>query len=91
MKRNILKTILWCSLILLCAACQPDSYRKVYPEGKPELTAQMLTPEVQYGQDSLAFSGESKETQTPLSTLRVKVLVGMNVCAKTELRTRDYH
>ena len=91
MKRNILKTILWCSLILLCAACQPDSYRKVYPEGKPELTAQMLTPEVQYGQDSLAFSVEIKETQTPLSTLRVKVLVGMNVIANTELRTPDYY
>ena len=91
MKRNILKTILWCSLILLCAACQPDSYRKVYPEGNPELTAQMLTPEVQYGQDSLAFSVEIKETQTPLSTLRVKVLVGMNVIANTELRTPDYY
>ncbi|MGN1248016.1 MAG: hypothetical protein ACI4UO_05455, partial [Paludibacteraceae bacterium] len=86
-----LKYILWCGIAMLLAACQPDNYRKVYPAGKPVVEARLLTPEVQFGQDTIAFAVTVKETQTPLSTLRVKVMVGVNKIASEELRTRDFH
>ena len=86
-----LKYILWCGIAMLLAACQPDNYRKVYPAGNPVVEARLLTPEVQFGQDTIAFSVTVSETQTPLSTLRVKVMVGVNMIASEELRTRNLH
>lgn len=86
-----LKYILWCGIAMLLAACQPDNYRKVYPAGNPVVEAKLLTPEVQFGQDTIAFSVTVSETQTPLSTLRVKVMVGVNKIASEELRTRNLH
>lgn len=86
-----LKYILWCGIAMLLAACQPDNYRKVYPAGNPVVEAKLLTPEVQFGQDTIAFSVTVSETQTPLSTLRVKVMVGVNRIASEELRTRNLH
>ncbi|MDY2942168.1 MAG: DUF5121 domain-containing protein [Paludibacteraceae bacterium] len=86
-----LKYILWCGIAMLLAACQPDNYRKVYPAGNPVVEARLLTPEVQFGQDTIAFAVTVSETQTPLSTLRVKVMVGVNRIASEELRTRDFH
>ena len=86
-----LKYILWCGIAMLLAACQPDNYRKVYPAGNPVVEARLLTPEVQFGQDTIALFVTVSETQTPLSTLRVKVMVGVNMIASEELRTRDFH
>lgn len=86
-----LKYILWCGIAMLLAACQPDNYRKVYPAGNPVVEARLLTPEVQFGQDTIAFAVTVSETQTPLSTLHVKVMVGVNRIASEELRTRDFH
>ena len=85
------KYLLWCGIAMLLAACQPDNYRKVYPAGNPVVEARLLTPEVQFGQDTIALVVTVSETQTPLSTLRVKVMVGLNRIASEELRTRDFH
>lgn len=85
------KYLLWCGIAMLLAACQPDNYRKVYPAGNPFVEARLLTPEVQFGQDTIALVVTVSETQTPLSTLRVKVMVGVNMIASEELRTRDFH
>ena len=76
---------------LLMAACQPEHYRTVYPEGQPEMTATMLTESVLYGTDSVAFNVEINEKATPLSQLQVKVMVGLRVVASEMLRTPDYH
>ena len=76
---------------LLVAACQPKHYRTVYPAGQPEMTAKMLTESVLYGADSVAFSVEINEKETPLSQLQVKVMVGLRVVASEVLRTKDYH
>ena len=76
---------------LTLAACQPEHYRSVYPEGNPEMTATLLTESVLYGTDSIAFHVEINESQTPLSQLQVKVLVGLRVAATDLLRTQGYH
>ena len=81
MKNMQWKYLLWCGIAMLLAACQPDNYRKVYPAGKPVVEARLLTPEVQFGQDTIALVVTVSETQTPLSTLRVKVMVGLKGCS----------
>ena len=64
--------------VLALAACQPEHFREVYPAGDPQLTAELLTKEVQYAKDSISFAVTVTETETPLSTLSIKVVVGMN-------------
>ena len=87
-----MKKVLYIVLaVLLMAACQPEHYRTVYPEGQPELKATMLSSSVLYGADSVAFDVEITETKTPLSQLQVKVMVGMRVVATELLRTPDFH
>ena len=76
---------------LLAAACQPDNYRTVYPEGNPDLKATMLTKSVLFGTDSVAFRVEINEKETPLSQLQVKVMVGLRVVASELIRTKDLH
>ena len=77
--------------VFVFAGCQPERYRTVYPAGEPQLTATMLTPSVLYGTDSVAFSVEISEKETPLSQLQVKVMVGLRVVATELLRTPDFH
>ena len=77
--------------VLLMSACQPKHYRTVYPEGQPEMTATMLTESVIYGTDSVTFDVEINESETPLSQLQVKVMVGIQVVATDLLRTKDFH
>ena len=87
-----MKKLLYIALAaLLMAACQPEHYRTVYPEGQPELTATMLTQSVLYGTDSVAFKVEINEKETPLSQLQVKIMVGLRVVANELLRTKDLH
>ena len=87
-----MKKVLYIVLaVLLMAACQPEHYRTVYPAGEPQMTATMLTNSVLYGTDSIAFSVEINEKQTPLSQLQVKVMAGLRVVASELLRTPDYH
>lgn len=89
---TIMKKYLYTALAaLLITACQPEHYRTVYPKGKPEMTATMLTQSVLYGTDSVAFQVEISEKETPLSQLQVKVMVGLRVVATEVLRTKDYH
>ena len=68
-------------------ACQPDSFREVYPAGDPQVQATMLTQEVNFGSDSITFEVTVTEKETPLSTLAIKVIVGINVIASEEVRT----
>ena len=87
-----MKKIFYIALVaLVSAACQPEHYRTVYPAGQPEMTAIMQTQSVLYGTDSVAFSVEINEKETPLSQLQVKVMVGLRVVASELLRTPDYH
>ena len=76
---------------LLMAACQPEHFREVYPEGSPDLKATLLIESVLFGTDSVAFRVTIDETKTPLSQLQVKVMVGLRVVATELLRTKDYH
>lgn len=71
-------------------SCQPDSFRKVYPEGNPIVKATLLSQEVlNYGEDSISFTVDVSETTTPLSTLSIKVIIGVNVIANEQVRTPD--
>lgn len=76
---------------LLMVACQPENFRQVYPEGNPQIKAEMLTKNVEFGKDSVSFSVTIDETETPLSQLQVKVMVGLRVVANEMVRTKDYH
>lgn len=87
-----MKKLIYISLAtLMFAACQPEHFRTVYPEGQPEMTANMLTQSVLYGTDSVAFNVVINEKETPLSQLQVKVMVGLRVVASEMLRTKDFH
>ena len=80
--------VLFLALIAIgYTACQPDSFREVYPAGDPQLQATMLTEEVNFGSDSITFEVTITEKETPLSTLAIKVIVGINVIANEEVRT----
>ena len=82
--------ILFLALIAIgYTACQPDSFREVFPKGDPQMEANMLTKEVNFGSDSISFEVTITEKETPLSTLAIKVIVGMNVIASEEVRTPD--
>ena len=76
---------------LLMVACQPEHFRTVYPEGNPEIKAEILTKDIQFGRDSVTFHVTIDEKQTPLSQLQVKVMVGLRVAATELVRTPDYH
>ncbi len=84
------------SLILLAVAvvawgCQQKEFRTVYPAGDPQLEVQLLSDTaVLYGTDSIAFHVKITETQTPLSTLNIKIVVATNVLVNEVIRTRDY-
>ena len=84
--------VLFLALIAIgYTSCQPDSFREVFPEGKPVVEAKLLSESVlNYGEDSITFSVKITETETPLSTLSIKVIVGINVIANEEIRTPDY-
>ena len=83
--------VLFLALIAIgYTSCQPDSFREVYPAGNPVLEANMLTSEVNLGTDSISFEVTITEKETPLSTLSIKVIVGINVIANEEVRTPDY-
>ena len=48
--------VLFLALIAIgYTACQPDSFREVYPKGNPTVEAHMLTNEVLFGSDSISF------------------------------------
>lgn len=84
--------VLFLALIAIgYTACQPDSFREVYPEGNPVVEAAVLSDNViNYGEDSITFMVTISEKETPLSTLSIKVIVGLNVIANEEVRTPDY-
>ncbi len=76
--------------LLLLAGCRKNEFRTVYPAGDPQLSATMQTTDVEYGRDSIYFQVRVSETETPLSTLSVKVIVGTRILASETLRTKDY-
>lgn len=89
----VMKRLIYILLpLVFLASCQPKNFREVYPAGNPQLTAELLTSEVLYGTDSIAFRVSITETETPLSQLQVKVLVGLQVVASDLVRTagKDY-
>lgn len=88
--KTIYKFLLLLLPVFAFEACQPEHFREVYPVGDPQLTANLLTKEVQYAKDSISFEVTVTETETPLSTLSIKVVVGMNVIVNEQVRTKDY-
>lgn len=88
--KTIYKSLMMLVVAAMAIGCQQKEFRKVYPAGDPQVEAQLLTTDVQYGKDSIAFSVRVSETQTPLSTLSVKVVAGTNVLANEVVRTPDY-
>jgi len=85
------KTLIYMAVMLMgLVSCQQKKFRTVYPEGDPQVSAEMLTPDVQYGRDSIRFCVTVTETETPLSTLSIKVIAGINVLASENVRTKDY-
>ncbi len=84
--------VLFLALIAIgYTACQPDSFREVYPKGNPTVEAHMLTNEVLFGSDSISFEVKITEKATPLSTLSIKVIVGLNVIVNEEVRTPNFN
>lgn len=51
----------------------------------------MVTDSVLFGTDSVTFRVIVDETETPLSQLHVKVMVGLRVLANEMVRTKDFH
>ncbi len=89
--KRIFQVLLLALIAIGYTACQPDSFREVFPEGNPVVEANVLSKSViNYGEDSISFSVKITETKTPLSTLSIKVIVGINVIANEEVRTKDY-
>lgn len=86
--KNVFKYIMLLAVVAF-AACQPKSYRTVYPSETPEMTAQLLQQSIRYGADSLSLNVHITAKQTPLSTLEVKVMVGQTLIAKEVVRTKD--
>lgn len=76
--------------LMAFTGCQQKQFREVFPEGNVQLQAQMLQESIVFG-DSVSFSVTIDETQTPLSTLQIKIVVGTNVIASEQIRTKDYH
>ena len=76
--------------LMAFTGCQQKQFREVFPEGNVQLQAQMLEESILFG-DSVSFSVKIDETQTPLSTLQIKIVVGTNVIASEQIRTKDYH
>lgn len=83
------KYIMMFAAVIGLASCQPDSFRKVYPQETPELTASLQQQSVVYGSDSVQVSVAIKAKQTPLSTLSVKVMVGQTLITSEVIRTKD--
>lgn len=79
------------ALVLTFAACQKDSFRKVYPEETPSLEANLAQTEVTYGSDQLDLTVAIAAKETPLSTLTIKVVAGPVVLASEVVRTKDLH
>lgn len=88
--KKIYRSLMMLAVAALAIGCQQKEFRKVYPAGDPQIEATLLTTDVQFGTDSIAFNVKVTETQTPLSTLSVKVIAGMNVLANEVVRTPDY-
>lgn len=84
------KYIMMFAAVIGLASCQPDSFRKVYPQETPALSAHLLQQEVTYGADSVQVAVDIQAKQTPLSTLSVKVMVGQTLIAKDVIRTKDF-
>lgn len=89
--KTIYKSLIMLAVAAMAMGCQQKEFRKVYPAGDPQVEAQLLTTDVQYGKDSIAFSVRVTETQTPLSALSIKVVAGTNVLANEVVRTPIMH
>lgn len=76
--------------LIAFTGCQQKQFREVYPKGDVKLQAQMLQQSIMFG-DSISFKVTIDETETPLSTLQIKVVVGTNVMASEVVRTKDKH
>lgn len=88
--KNVYKYIVLLAAVLSFAACQKHSFREVYPNETPEMSAGLSKTDVTYGSDSLTVNVGITAKQTPLSTLTVKVVAGTVVLASDVYRTKDF-
>jgi len=81
-------------LLMALVACQPDHFRTVFPNEKPEMSASLAQTEIRYGVDTIDITVHISSKQTPLSTLTVMVTSGeqetTRLITKEVLRTKDY-
>lgn len=87
--KKIINYIFVLAMLLGFAACQPSSYRKVYPSETPTLNGTLAEQSIVYGQDSITLNVSVGAKQTPLSTLTVKIIVGQTMIKQEVLRTKD--
>lgn len=88
--KSIHKLLILFAVVIVAWGCRQKEFRTVYPAGDPQLEAQLLTADVLYGTDSIAFRVKITETQTPLSTLTIKIVAATNVLVNEVVRTKDY-
>lgn len=88
LKNNILK-YLCCTLVILLSACEEETGRVVYPYSAPEISNfEVSVSEQMAAADSLFFSIDIKDNQTPLSTLEVSLSLGGNQIYSQSIRTK---
>lgn len=88
--KKLYKSWIMLAVAAMAMGCQQKEFRTVYPAGDPQVEATLQTTDIEFGKDSIAFSVRVTETETPLSTLSIKVLAGLNVLANEVVRTPDY-
>lgn len=86
--RNHIFTILCCASVLL-TACEEGTGRVVYPYSCPEMSAVTLSAtDYVVANDTLYFSVDIKDEQTPLSTLEVSFTSGEEEIFAQSIRTK---
>lgn len=81
--------IITCCVAFLLTACEEESERVVYPYSKPEISniSYSATDNVHFN-DSIHFSINVSDAETPLSTLEISLKLGEEELYKESIRTK---
>lgn len=91
-KKNIFKlSFITGIILLLISSCEKERGRVVYPYSQPQISEFQLSVENQIiATDSLFFSVNVSDKETPLSTLEVLLTSGDKVIYSESIRTKGY-
>ncbi|EGJ71520.1 hypothetical protein Bcop_1321 [Bacteroides coprosuis DSM 18011] len=85
--KSIIKSIgLGCLSTLLLASCIEEDERKVYPQSTPVIEEASIDPQSFIYGDSITLSAIVNDAKTPLSTLKIKMVVNDVLFAESEVR-----